>query len=72
LKFYIKFIYSSVTVYVFQFDSCVCNVQLIAGVELLQYISISVLWFLIVVEGFRMQIWMEQSVVWKELDFLKQ
>ena len=51
LKLYNNFIYCTVTVYMFQFDSCVCNVQLTAGVELLQYINISVLWFLVVVEG---------------------
>jgi len=34
----------------FQFVSFVCNLQLTAGVELLQYISISVLWFLVAVE----------------------
>jgi len=33
LKLYNNSIYSTVTVYMFQFDSCVCNVQLTAGVE---------------------------------------
>jgi hypothetical protein len=45
-----KFIYCTVTLYMFQSVSCVCNVQLTAGVELLQYINISVLWFLVVVK----------------------
>jgi len=49
LKLYSRFIYCTVTLYVFQFVSCVCNLQLTAGFELLQYISISVLWFLVVV-----------------------
>jgi len=53
LTLYNKFIYCTVTVYMFQFDSCVCNVQLTAGVEWLQYINISVFWFLVVVEGLR-------------------
>jgi len=48
LKLYNNFIYRTVTVYMFQFVSCVCNVQLTAGVELLKYINISVLWFLVV------------------------
>jgi len=33
----------------FQFVSCVCDLQLNAGVESLQYINISVLCFLVVV-----------------------
>jgi len=53
LKFYIMFIYCTVTLHMFQFVICVCNVQLTAGVELLQYINISVLWVLVVVEGLR-------------------
>ena len=53
LKFYNIFIYCTVTLYMFQFVSCFCNVQLTAGVELLQYINISVLWVLVVVEGLR-------------------
>ena len=51
LKLYNKFIYCTVTMYMFQFDSCVCNVQLTAGVEWLQYTIISVLWFHVMVEG---------------------
>jgi hypothetical protein len=53
LNLYNKFIYHSITLYMFQFVSCVCSLQLTAGVELLQYINISVLWFLVVVEGLR-------------------
>jgi len=33
-----------------QFLRCVCDVQLTAGVELLRYVSISVLWLLVVVK----------------------
>jgi hypothetical protein len=51
LKLCNDFIQYTVTLYMFQFVTCVCNIQLIAGVELLQYINISVLWFLVVVEG---------------------
>ena len=53
LKLYNKFMYRNLNVYMFQCVSCVCNVQLTAGVELLQYINISVLWLLVVVEGLR-------------------
>jgi len=49
LKLYNKFIYCAFNLYVFQFVSCVCNLQLTAGIQLLQYINISVLWFLVVV-----------------------
>ena len=48
---YSIFVYHTVSLYMFQFVSFVCNVQLTAGVEFLQYVSISVLWFLVVVEG---------------------
>jgi hypothetical protein len=45
-----KFIYYTVTLNMFQFVSCVGNVQITAGVELLQHINISFLWFLVDVE----------------------
>jgi len=51
LNLYNQFIYCTVTIlYMFHCVSCVYNIQLPAGVELLQYFSISVLCFLVVVE----------------------
>jgi hypothetical protein len=43
LKLENKFIYCTVTLYMLQFVSCVCNVQLTTGVELYQLIDISFL-----------------------------
>jgi len=40
LKLYGKFIYCTVTLFMFQFVSCMCNLQLTADVELLWYILI--------------------------------
>ena len=53
LTLYSMFIYRTVTLYMFQFVSFLCNIELTAGVGLLQYISISVLWFYVVVEELR-------------------
>jgi hypothetical protein len=53
LKLYDKFIYCTVISFMFQFLSCLCNLQLTADVELLQYLLISFLWFVVEVEVLR-------------------
>jgi hypothetical protein len=50
LKLDSPFIYCTVTLYMFQFISCVCTVKLTPGAELLKCINVSFLWFLVDVE----------------------
>lgn len=53
LKLSDKFIYCTIILFVFQFVSCMCKLQLTADVELLQYILISFLWFVVEVKVLR-------------------
>jgi hypothetical protein len=52
-KLYNKFIYCTIISFMFQFVSCLCNLQLTVDVELLQYILISFLWFVVKVKVLR-------------------
>jgi hypothetical protein len=53
LKLYNKFIYCTVILFVFQFVSHMCKLQLTADVELLQYILFFFFWFVVEVEVLR-------------------